>query len=174
MIKKTIFLIAVVILTGCASPAMQQSMSIGIQDIPSKLNSDLKGQVNVRNIGGGKETNPLLASQVNNQAFKGALEQSLIAVGYKSQKTADAKYQVDAVLQNLDQPMFGFTFDVKSTVLYTVSTEGVQKIFPVTAVGTATTSDAFAGIERLRIANERSIKENIKQFIQNISLNFSK
>lgn len=174
MFKIIFSLIVAVVLTGCASSAMQQSMSIGIQDMPSKLNSELKGQVNVRNVGGGKDTNPLWTSQVDNQGFKGALEQSLAAAGYRSQKPTDAKYQVDAVLQNLDQPMFGFSFDVKSTVLYTVSVEGVQKLFPITAVGTATTSDAFVGLERLRIANERSIKENIKQFIQNISIGFSK
>jgi hypothetical protein len=66
--------------------------------------------------------------------------------------------------------MFGLTFDVTSTVRYTVEGQGKRKIFPITAVGTATTSEAFAAVERLRIANEKSIKENIKKFLNELSL----
>ena len=42
---------------------------------------------------------------------------------------------------------------------------GLSKSVPITVTGSATTSDAFVAIERLRIANERSILENIKAFI---------
>jgi len=38
----------------------------------------------------------------------------------------------------------------------------------VGAVGKATMSDAFYGVERLRIANEYSIKNNIKAFIEEL------
>jgi hypothetical protein len=74
-------------------------------------------------------------------------------------------------LRKSAQPLtftFGFTFDVVSTVLYTVTGDGKQSQIPVTATGTATTSDAFVGIERLRIANERSIQQNIKMFLQKL------
>jgi hypothetical protein len=171
----SIFLAAVVtVLSGCATPASQNAMAIGVQDISGKLNSGLKEQLNVRVVTGGKETNPLWTSQVDNVGFKGALDQSLIAIGYKSKTAADAKMQIDASLQNIEQPLFGLTFDVKSTVLYTVNSDSGQKVFPVTATGSASTSDAFLGFERLRIANERSIKENIKQFIQTISTFYNK
>ncbi len=65
--------------------------------------------------------------------------------------------------------MFGLTFDVVSTVNYKVYGEGVNKVFPVVATGTATTSDAFVAITRLKIANEKSIQENIKAFIKQLS-----
>ena len=42
---------------------------------------------------------------------------------------------------------------------------GLSKSVPITVTGSATTSDALVAIERLRIANERSILENIKAFI---------
>ncbi len=45
---------------------------------------------------------------------------------------------------------------------YTIEGEGQS------ATGTATTSDAFVAIERLRIANERSVKENIKEFLRQL------
>lgn len=162
-------ILAVVILVGCATPATQQSMSVSTQDVPTALNANLKGQVVVANVTGGKETNPMWTSQVDSQSFKGALDKSIAIAGYKANDPSKAKYSVDANLQELNQPMFGFTFDVVSTVLYTVTGEGIQRQMPVTATGTASTSDAFVGIERLRIANERSIKENIKLFLQKLS-----
>ena len=174
MFKLLLLSLASVVITGCATSASNTAMSISGVDVPVKLSSELKGQVNIRNVTGGKDTNPLWKSQVDNQGFRSALEQSLSAVGYKSQNGATAKYQVDALLQGLDQPVMGLTFDVKSTVLYTVTADKTQKFFPVSAVGTATTSDAFIGSERMKIANERAMKENIKQFLQNISNQINK
>lgn len=176
MFKKlwlSLLILTAVFLTGCATSASQNAMSMGIGDIPAKLNPELKGNVSIRNVSGGQDTNPLWISKVDNQGFKSALEQSLIAIGYMAPRGSTAKYQVDATLQNLEQPSFGLTFDVKSTVTYAVNSENGQKIFPVTATGSASTSDAFIGMERMRIANERSIKENIKFFITNISEKFS-
>lgn len=89
--------------------------------------------------------------------------------GYTAADASKAKYSIDANLQDLKQPVFGLTFDVVSTVLYTVTADGKQSQFPVVATGTATTSDAFIGIERLRLANERSIRENIKTFLNMLS-----
>jgi hypothetical protein len=168
MIKNLISVIAIMVLVGCAAPATQQAMSISAQDIPTKINEKLKGKLIVRTVGGGQETNPLWVSQVDAQGFKGALDKSIAVAGYKAADESSAKYRVDANLQSLDQPLMGFTFDVVSTVLYTVTGEGQQKQFPIAATGSASTSDAFIGLERMRIANERSIKENIKQFLLKI------
>jgi len=77
--------------------------------------------------------------------------------------------KVEAELVELNQPIIGLTLDVKSTVNYKVTNQKDTQIFPITAIGTGTFSDAAIAIERLRIANEKSIKENIKQFIQKIS-----
>ena len=161
-------------LVGCATPANQQAMTISSSDISSNRSEKLANSVYVNSVSGGKSTNPLWTSQVDNAGFKGALDQSLMAIGYKSKSAADAKMQIDASLQNIEQPLFGLTFDVKSTVFYTINSDSGQKVFPVTATGSASTSDAFLGFERLRIANERSIKENIKQFIQTISSYYTK
>ena len=168
MLTKFLLTLVVALLVGCATPASQQAMSVSLQDIPAKLNASLKDQVTVRNVTGGKETNPMWTSQVDAQSFKGALDKSIAIVGYKASDANKAKYSVDADLKDLNQPMFGFTFDVVSTVLYTVTGEGKQRQIPVTATGTASTSDAFVAIERLRIANERSIQQNIKIFLQNL------
>jgi|GEM_PF-372875 len=176
-ILRKIFLVAFAslfaILTGCATPASHTAMTVNKEDIQLKQSTLLKGQMNVSSVAGGKETNPLWTSQVDNQGFKTALEQSLILAGYKAQNPNTAKYQVDALFQNVDQPMIGFSFDVKSTIIYVVKSDGNQKMFPITATGTASATESFMGSERLRIATEKSIKENIKQFISDVSAFFA-
>jgi uncharacterized lipoprotein YajG len=169
MIKSIFALAAVIIIAGCATPASQQSMTVGIQEVPTGVNPKLRGAMAVAVVYGGKATSPLWTSQVDDQNFKGALEQSLTAVGYRSQDPTSAKYTIKATLQELDQPLIEITFDVKSTILYTVTEKYDTKLFPITAIGSATMSDSFIGFERLRIANEKSIKENLRQFIQKIS-----
>lgn len=172
MFTRLVLIILVAILAGCATPASQQAMSVSLQDVPASLNANLKGQVIVNSVTGGKDTNPMWTSQVDAQGFKGALDKSIAIAGYKANDASKAKYSIDANLQSLDQPVFGLTFDVVSTVLYTVSGDNKQRQIPITATGTASTSDAFIGVERLRIANERSIKENIKLFLQKLSEQF--
>jgi hypothetical protein len=167
-IKKIKYVILIILLSGCASSPNQQSMTINSMDIV-KSNPELMGQVNVRSVTGGKETNPLWMSKVDNQALKGALEQSLSSVGYKAQDPNDASYQVDVNLNSLNQPMIGLTFNVTSNMTYSVNENGNTATFPINAVGSARTSDAFIGVERMKIANARSIKESIKQFINQIS-----
>lgn len=153
-------------LGGCASPASHLAMSPTANEVPIATSaSHLKGLVAVRNVTGGKETNPLWTSQVEASAFKLALQNSLMSIGMAAANPSTAKYVVDADLKALNQPVFGLTFDVESTVQYTVESAGVGKDLSVKAIGTASMSDAFAGVERLKIANERSIKENIKAFL---------
>lgn len=173
LLKKIYFWIGVgflVSLYGCASGANSGAMAISAADIPPAINDELKEKTAVRFVGGGKETNPMMASQVDSTSFRSALSQSLRLTSYESNSVP--LFFIDAELQALSQPLFGLTFDVTSTVRYTVEGQGKRKIFPITAVGTATPSDALLGVERLKIANEKSIKENIKKFIKELSFGF--
>ena len=115
-------------------------------------------------VSGGKETNPLWTAQVSSEAFKTALEQSLALAGYMG--TGGPAMQVQANLVNLHQPLAGFDLSVTSQVRYTVTREG-RPVFDetVSATGTASMGEAFMAVERLRIANEKSIRENIKAFL---------
>lgn len=156
------------VITGCATSANHQAMTVmpspGIQQ-----NTKLKGVVAVRNVGGGKETNPLWTSQVDNQGFKKALENSLAAFGYLAVTPDKATHIVDADLNALSQPFAGLDMNVSSTVTYRVTSLGVAKQYPISVSAVATFSDSALGYERLRIANERSINENIKQFLKELS-----
>lgn len=173
--KKTIRLLAaagavaaLLNLAGCATPATSQAMTVKPGAVAA-VNPKLKGQVAVADVKGGKETNPMWTSQVDAAGFRKALTDSLAVSGYLAPDAASAKYKVSADLVALEQPLFGLTFDVKSDVKYQVSGTGAPRDFVIKATGTAGTSDAFVAVERLRIANERSVMENIKEFLNRLA-----
>lgn len=165
--KSVLPLIVLALLSGCAAaPANKQAMIVS----PSAaVSENQKGKFAVNAVSGGKATNPFWTSQVSNENFEAALKESLILSGLSSADSTASQYKIDAELVSLKQPMFGLTFDVVSTVNYKVYGNGTEKVFPIVATGTATTSDAFVAIARLKIANEKSIQENIKEFIKQLS-----
>jgi hypothetical protein len=169
LIAKFSLLALVLICYGCATPANQNAMTIARGDVAPKANENLKNSIAVNNVTGGKSTNPLWTSQIDNAGFKTALEQSLSIVGYKATSAANAKYVLDVELKSVDQPLVGIDFSVTTTVVYSVSKNGEKKTFPVTATGVAKFSEHWVGGERLRVANEKSVKENIGQFINKIT-----
>lgn len=116
-------------------------------------------------VAGGTETNPLWVSSVSNDDFRTALEASLDAAGYLG--TSGSPLAVSANLEKLQQPIAGLDMSVTSTVRYSVTREGTV-VFDdtVAATGTATMGEALAAVERLRLANEKSIRENIRQFLE--------
>lgn len=167
LVVVSVLVLCVAELTGCATPATSQAMTVQPQ-AATVVNPKLKSAIRVDTITGGKDTSPLWTSQVDNEGFKKALVDSLAIAGYLTPANATAPYTLSAELKELDQPLFGLTFDVKSSVEYKLSGNGSTKNYPINVTGTATPSDAFIGIERLRIANERSIQENIKALLKEL------
>jgi mRNA-degrading endonuclease toxin of MazEF toxin-antitoxin module len=151
------------VLAGCATPAGMTVAPVAAE----KGNPKYKNSIAVRNVTGGKMMNALTITQVENDVFKSALESSLAAYGYLT--TGKAKYHVDVELGELDQPLIGVEFNVKSTVTYKLAGPDGAKTYPITATGTATMSDSVVGADRIRIANERAMQENIRSFLQQMS-----
>lgn len=139
---------------------------IGAPTVPIPQNSPLKQAVQVNNVSGGRSTNPLWTSKVGNPEFQEALQQSLSAQGLLGQ--GQTRYRLDAMLMQLTQPLVGFDLTVSSTIRYVViDTRTNQTSFDqtVTAAFTAGVGDAVLAVERLRLANEGSIKTNISKFL---------
>ena len=156
---------AMMALAACASPSRPEAMILGATPGLIASSGDL-GYRSVTSVivSGGSETNPLWTAQVSNEDLKTALEGSLAAAGYMG---SDGRPMVvTANMIELNQPMMGLDMSVTSRIQYSVTSNG-RVVFndTVSATGTATMGEAFAGVERLRLANEKSIKENIKQFI---------
>ena len=137
----------------------------------TQTNSALKNSVGVKEVTGGRETNPMWTSQVSSDAFRRALEQSLENAGMFSKIVAGSKYQLTADLTRLDQPMMGFDMTVTSTVRYSlIETQTRNEVYSrVIQIGyTAKMSDAFVGTQRLKLANEGAVKANIQGLINDL------
>jgi len=155
-------------LGACASAARPEAMAVLPSTVAAAKAGDVGYQaVKIANVSGGTATNPLLWSEVASGDFRQALESSLKATGYLG-ATADAPLSLTAAMLELKQPMAGLDMSVTSRVRYSVTDASGRIVFDdtVAATGTAKFGEALAGAERLRMANEYAIRENIKAFIE--------
>jgi len=155
-------------LGACASAARPEAMTVLPSTVTAARSGDVGYQaVRIVNVSGGTETNPLLWSEVASGDFREALESSLKATGYLGATDA-APLSLTAAMLELKQPMAGLDMSVTSRVRYTVVDASGRMVFDdtVAATGTAKMGEALIGTERLRLANEYAIRENIKAFIE--------
>jgi hypothetical protein len=157
------------LLQACASAARPDRM------VPENISPVTTAQpvmMTVESVGGGSATNPMFSSQVGDEEFRQALTETLSAAGLSNPgASAQNTYAVDASLTGLSDPSIGLNFRVESEVYYRVTrTSDSRDIFAesINASGTGQISDSLIAIERLRIAKEYSIRENISAFIERI------
>ncbi|MEM9046051.1 MAG: hypothetical protein AAGC81_15290 [Pseudomonadota bacterium] len=168
IIAKLVFLILTLgIVSACAQAARPTALVAEVTDttlLPE--GSPLAASVEVGTVSGGEETNPLWKSNVSNEAFQTALNQSLAVTALLAPQGGPLK--VDAQLIDMDQPFGGISMTVTSTARYTVTNSAGESVFDETIITPHTTefSEAFLGAERLRLANEGSVKKNINRFIE--------
>ncbi len=159
-------------LGACASGARSDQMVVNSTTIaPATAGQPGYKAFRVGAVAGGSETNPLWMSNVSGEQFRSALEQSLAAAGHLADNTADAAYEVTAAMTKLDRPMAGLDMSVTSSVTYKATpTAGGAPMFDqlVAATGTAKFGDSLIGVERLRLANEAAVRENISSFIKRL------
>ena len=125
----------------------------------------------IARVDGGETTNPLWTSEVDGAAFQGALRVSLEQNDLLAKTLPSSRFDLFATLGSVNQPLFGLDLAVSSTVAYRVVERKTQLDWfndSVFASYTATFSDSPIAIQRLRLANEGSIRENIKKFIRRL------
>ena len=150
-------------LAACATP---QAMTVDSGTVVN-ANPKYRNAIAVRSVTGGRMMNVLTIMGVENEALKAALESSLAANGYLAQ-SGTAKFHVDAEIVNLDQPVIGLDLDVTADVTYEVSGPGAAATYPIKTTARATFSDSPIAADRMRVANERAMQQNIKQFLQSL------
>ena len=164
----------VLFLAGCgASSAQRNNMAVQGSLVGSgqQYDNSLKSNMTVIEVSGGKKTNPLWTSEIDNPEFKGALEDSLKTAGLLGD-SATAKYQLKAELLKVKNPPFGFDMTVTTEIKYLLTeSAGGKEIInkTITASYTAKVGDAFVAVKRLRLANEGSAKMNISEFLKELS-----
>ena len=157
--------------TGCATPANSANMTVRAADATAvrlQTPEAMKASVAIRDVTGGKDTNPMWVSSVASSDFERALEDSLRSVGMLSANRQSGRFQLVAHLEKLDQPFAGFDMTVTATVAYTLIERATGKTTwqkSISTPYTAKVGDAFIGTERLRLANEGTVRQNITQLI---------
>lgn len=159
------------LLTGCASSAKIEGMTVAeSQARGNTYSTSLQDNLQVSEVKGGQETNPMWTSEIGGAEFQGALKQSLDNAGLLSD--GDAPYVLSANLVRVDQPLFGLDFEVTSSVEYVlVEKASGKELFRETlrTPYTAGVGDAFVAVTRLRLANEGSARENISALLKRLS-----
>jgi hypothetical protein len=174
MTRRFVILLAVMLLAGCASAPDVQDMAVTSEVVEGQsFPSALVSNISVTNVAGGEQTNPMWTSEINAEGFKSALIESLQTARLLATDPTQSEYQLIAVIISVEQPLFGFDTTVTMTVDYTIlDASSGDNIFHkmVTADYTATISQAFYGVERLKIANEGAARENIRSFLDQLRL----
>ena len=157
---------------GCAAPARIWQMSISSVDVKTfEGDTPFFENIFIKSVYGGEETNPLWMSKIGNDEFRGALENSLLAARLLERIKGKGQYSLEAKLMSVDQPYLGASLTVTTNVRYILKDVKADKIIfeeNILAPYTATTSDAFIAVVRLRLANEGSARENIKRLIERL------
>jgi hypothetical protein len=154
---------------GCASASKSSAM------IPDSFTVHRAHQASVGLVvDGGQETNPMWTSQISNEAFRQALEASILSSGLFSAvlEVEDVDYLLQVELVDMEQPMMGFNMDVRLSADWrVVKADSKEVVFEQRVLGshTATVGDAFAGVKRLRLANEGAARSNIQQGLERVS-----
>lgn len=165
--------LAVAILAGCASPARIEQMQVdtSLAQRTAAASSPLAGKVAVKDVTGGSSTNPLWVSKISSSDFERALESSLKAAGLLAAVRPAGPFQLTADLIAVDQPFAGLDMTVTVTVTYRLVDRASGRTTyeeTIATPHTATVSDAFLGMERLRLANEGAMRANISRLIERL------
>ena len=159
------------ILAGCATPARMEQMVATAQPEQRVLKTPLRDNVAVTEVTGGKETNPMWMSNVSSSEFERALETSLRDVGLLSNGKQAGKFILLANMEKLEQPFIGISMTVTASVHYTVINRATRKEVLSRTIAipyTASFGDAFLGTERLKLANEGAVRNNIAALINEL------
>jgi hypothetical protein len=170
LLRPGLLLTLVLLASGCASGARPGAMTVSVS--PEAIiaeSSPIRRAIEIGAVTGGSETNPLWKSNVSNDSFRAALEQSLAL--HTMVAATGGRYLINADLVSLDQPFAGFELTVTAKVHYTVlslADQAVRLDQVVETPYTAHFSDAFVAVERLRLANEGAMRANINAIIKRL------
>ena len=160
-----------VALGGCASGARTEAMIAPLDaSYLTGERSPFRQAITVASVTGGSSTNPLWTSQVSNEDFKKALEQSLKLNTLLAE--GEGKYRLTVSLISLKQPFVGLDMTVDATARYVVTpisggAPAMDQTFNTPYK--AAFGDALIGMERLRLANEGAIRTSIAAFVASLS-----
>jgi len=167
-------LVAMLLLAGlgaCATPASYTSM------VPELASAELgpgpapsyRGAITVASVSIGTDTSTPWTSQIGSAEFQDALVRTLMLANLASPQ--GGRFRLDATLLGLSRPFAGFAMTVTASVAYRLTDTATGAVVyqeTRTSLGTASLNDAIMNANRLRIADERALRANIRKLIEDL------
>jgi hypothetical protein len=154
---------------GCAAPSNSANMAAKLAAPVAKHPESVTVAVT-----GGSETSKMGASKISDADFADAIRASITQTGLFARIAEAGKgdFNLDVQIVRLDQPTFGASFTVNIETTWRLVRQRDQSVIWQKAVMssfTATMGDAFAGVTRLRLANEGAARKNIEDALTQLS-----
>jgi hypothetical protein len=167
-------LVAMLLLAGlgaCATPGSYTSM------VPELASAELgpgpapsyRGAITVASVSIGTDTSTPWTSQIGSAEFQDALVRTLMLANLASPQ--GGRFRLDATLLGLSRPFAGFAMTVTASVAYRLTDTATGAVVyqeTRTSLGTASLNDAIMNANRLRIADERALRANIRKLIEDL------
>jgi hypothetical protein len=158
-------------LGACATPASYTSM------VPELASAELgpgpapsyRGAIAVASVSIGTDTSEPWTSQIGSAEFQDALVRTLTLANLASPQ--GGRFRLDATLLRLERPFAGFAMTVTASVAYRLTDTATGAVVyqeTRTSLGTASLNDAIMNANRLRIADERALRANIRKLIEDL------
>jgi hypothetical protein len=162
-------LVCACMLSGCASPALQEAMVA--HAIPEVRQHNKTISIKTQ---GGAEIDGLGRSDISNNDFAKAIEKSIIENELFTQviHSTGSDYVLNVAIVSMNKPVFGGDFTVDMESAWTLSDPVTPKNImrkSIKSSHTATMGEAFGGAKRLRLAVEGAARKNIQQGLMAIS-----
>jgi hypothetical protein len=156
-------------LSGCATPASKDA--IIVHSVPGIQHHQKTVAIRTQ---GGSETSPMDLPSISNSDFAKAIEESIIANGLFTKVIHDnvSDYLLNVNIINMSKPIFGASFTVSMEAAWSLSDPITKKAImrkSIKSSHTATMGQAFAAVERFRLAVEGAARENIRLGLIEIS-----
>jgi hypothetical protein len=145
--------------------AMVPDMPPGVAAAPAYRNAITVGSLAV-----GRDTGTPWTSAVGPDQVREALVQTLAAAGLG--RPANGRFRLDATLLQLERPYAGFAMTVTATIAWRLTDAASGAVVydrTLRSLGSATLDDAIDNDNRLRIADQRAVRANLQQLVQDLS-----
>ena len=153
---------------ACAPPANYSAMVAGV---PPGLGAApvYRNAITVGSVTLGRDVGTPWTSAVGSDQVQQALVQTLAGAGLA--QPANGRFRLDGQLLTLSRPYAGFAMTVTAATAWRL-TDGANGavIYDRTlqGLGTATLDDAVDNNNRLRIADQRAVRANLQQLVQDL------
>lgn len=166
--KRNLFFLSFIVLLsyGCASGPSASSM---VANIKTQTKVTANGALIITDVTGGKDTNPMWVTTVDNVSFREALYKSLKYAGLFQNTllngNSDYRLETEIISQEVKS---GINMSATILIRYELYKQGddeamwAENIF---SQHEAFFEETFYGVKRAQLAVEGAVKENIKQLI---------